>query len=170
MVGNMRQVRPPKRFLTSVGQDFPDGGRASSLIAAMTMNTYFEKSPGYLGFQPLRIPSGWCIEWNALYASHSIEAGDFGGSTVFSATNRGMRFNVDVAFRPEFDPNGHFELTVTYQPWPRNERGRRRRDIAFAFDANAKIVHSSQIQSFAALVEQLEIWIARCSVWVKEGH
>ena len=127
-------------------------------------------SPAYLGLQPLRIPAGWRIDWNTLDASKRVEDGAFGGSSLFNATNEGRRFQIDVAFRPEHDPAGKFHLNVIYQPWPRTERGRRRTDVPLRFDADAEDVHSVETASYAELVEQLESWIAQCSVWAREGN
>lgn len=134
------------------------------------MRDSFHKAPGYAGLQPLRIPGGWMVGWNTLYATSRADQGEFGGSTLFHAVHEGRRFNIDVEFRPEFDPEGAFHLTVLYQPWPRTERGRRRKEVPFQFDMDAEVVHQSETRDFAALVEALEEWIARCSVWVKEPN
>lgn len=132
------------------------------------MSSEFHKSISFLGLQPLRIPAGWKVEWNTLYATSSVERGEFGGSSVFLAMNEGRRFCITVEFRPEFDPNGHFSLLVEYQPWPRTENGRRKVDNPFKFDSSAEIVHSSETKSYSELVEHLEEWIGRCSIWAKE--
>lgn len=99
-----------------------------------------------------------------------VENGDFGGSSIFAATNDGRRFNIDVTFAPEFDPSGKFQLIVLYQPWPRTARGKRIQGLAFQFDDNAEEVHRFETNSFAELVAELEGWIARCSVYVREGN
>lgn len=129
-----------------------------------------EKPPYYLDIQPLRIPAGWRIGWNTLYLSSAAEPGSFGGSSLFRAVNEGRRFGIEVEFRPEFDPEGSFHLTVEYQPWPRTERGRRRQDVPFAFDATAETVHHSETPSYAELIDRLERWIAHCTTWAKEGN
>lgn len=134
------------------------------------MHDGFPGSPAYLELQPLRIPSGWTIGWNTLYASSSVEKGDFGGSSVFNATNPGRRFNIDVAFEPEFDPAGEFHLRVLYQPWRRTERGRRKGEAEFRIDSDAETIHSFATSSYSTLVAELERWIARCSVWAREEH
>ena len=72
-------------------------------------------------------------------------------------------------FRPEFDPNGRFIIEVTYVPYERTEKGRRR-DVPFARHAGDQVVHTFETRSYAELVEHLEQQIARCSVWVIEGH
>ena len=134
------------------------------------MHDAFADSPAYLDLQPLRIPSGWTIAWNTLYASASVEEGEFGGSSVFNATHPGRRFSIDVAFEPEFDPAGAFHLCVLYQPWRRTERGRRSREPEFRIDGDAETIHSFATRSYPTLVAELERWIARCSVWTREEH
>ncbi len=130
----------------------------------------YPRSPAFLGLPRLRIPSGWTIGWNTLDESMATDLSGIGGSSVFNATNHGRRFNVDVEFRPEFDVEGAFHLIVVYQPWPRTERGRRRKDVPFAFDGDAREVHRSETRSYAELLGRLEYWIARCSVWTIEGN
>jgi hypothetical protein len=131
---------------------------------------HFPRSPAFLNLQPLRIPGGWRIDHNGLHNDLRAEDGDFGGSSIFGAQNEGRRFSIDVTFTPEFDPEGEFQLTVLYQPWPRTEAGRRRTNLPFAIDINAETVHASATRSFEELVAELEHWIARCSVWTREGH
>lgn len=92
-----------------------------------------------------------------------------GGATPYNATNEARRFNIDVAFRPEFDPEGHFELTVVYCPWPRSQRGRRIGGRPLSF-LDGQVVHSFNTRSYSRLLQELEHWIARCSVWEIEGH
>jgi hypothetical protein len=134
------------------------------------MHDLYPASPAYRCLEPLRIPSGWRIAWNGLRSDLRAEKGEFGGSTLFHAVHEGARFSLDVTFSPEFDPGGSFHLTVLYQPWPRTERGRRRKDVPFAFDGDAEEVHSFATPSYAALVAELETWIARCTIWVREGN
>lgn len=130
----------------------------------------FPKSKAYLELQPLRIPPGWKIGWNDLNTGMAADLSGIGGSTVFYAKNEGRRFDIDIGFRPEFDPDGAFHLEVRYQPWPRTERGRRRQDVPFAFDGDAETVHEFETRSYPALIAELEHWIARCTVWTREGH
>lgn len=144
-----------------------DGTRAFRKSAGVFGDPY--TSTDYRELQPLRIPAGWSIGWNMLHRDKRVENGDFGGSSVFYATNESRRFVIDVEFRPEHDPEGHFNLTVQYQPWPRDPRGRRQNHLPFAFDAKAQLMHSVETQSYAELIEQLETWIARCSTWMVEG-
>lgn len=120
--------------------------------------------------QPLRVPSGWTIDWNMLMEiDPSPENAEwFCGSTLFSATNAYRRFWIDVEWRPEFDPDGTYRLRVEYAPWERNERGRRRKDAPLHF-RDSEIVHSFETRSRGELVHELEEWLARCTTWVREG-
>ena len=138
--------------------------------AAGIFHASYDQSPDYRELEPLRIPAGWTVGWNTLHRDKRIEDGDFGGSSVFHASNRGRRFFIDVVFRPEFDPQGHFYLTVEYQPWPRDARGRRNKNAPFAYTVDARLMHSEEIESYAELIENLETWIARCTVWTVEGN
>ena len=123
-----------------------------------------------LRMQPLRIPAGWHVTWNTLYVPAPGEEADFGGSSIFHAVNEGRRFVIDVMFRPEFDPDGPFHLAVTYQPWPRTERGRRRTAVPLRIGEDAESVHDFETRSFQELVAELESGIGRCSGWQREGH
>lgn len=139
-------------------------------MSARPLHELFPNSPAYRELQPLRIPAGWLIGWNQLDIGMDADLADVGGSSVFNATNEGRRFNIDIEFRPEFDPEGAFHLTVIYQPWPRTGRGRRREDVPFAFDGDAETVHQFETRSYPDLVAELEHWIARCSLWQREGN
>lgn len=130
----------------------------------------YPRSPAFLELQPLRIPVGWKVGWNDLNVGMAADLGGIGGSTVFHARHEGRRFDIDIGFRPEFDPDGAFHLEVRYQPWPRTERGRRRQDAPLAFGPDAETVHEFETRSYPALVAELEHWIARCTVWQREGH
>lgn len=130
----------------------------------------FYDAPAYQDLQPLRIPAGWSVGWNQLDVRMRSDLEGIGGSSVFFATNAGRRFNLDVEFRPEFDPEGAFHLIVTYQPWPRSERGRRLKDAPLRFDADAEVVHRFETRSYAELIVELERWIACCTVWEREGN
>lgn len=145
-----------------------DGTRAFKKSAGVFGDPY--QSVDYRELQPLRIPAGWTIAWNTLHRDKRVEEGDFGGSSIFYATHAGRRFFIDVEFRPEHDPEGHFYLSVDYLPWPRDERGRRLQDRPVAPDASVQRMHQAEIATYAELVEQLETWIARCSAWAVEGN
>lgn len=139
-------------------------------MGASEFHELFPNSPAYRDMQPLRIPAGWLIGWNQLEVGMATDLAGVGGSSVFHATNEGRRFNIDVEFRPEFDPEGSFHLTVIHQPWPRTGRGRRRHDAPFAFTIDAETVHTFETRSYPDLIAELEHWIARCTVWEREGH
>ncbi|NYT41666.1 hypothetical protein HZY97_12915 [Sphingomonas sp. R-74633] len=134
------------------------------------MHELFPNSPAYRELQPLRIPAGWAIAWNELSTTGRVEDGYYGGSSVFYAVNKARRFAIDVAFSPEFDPAGCFHLNVIYQPWPRTEKGRRRQDLPFDFDDKAEDIHSFETRSYVQLIVALEHWIAKCTVWEREGN
>jgi hypothetical protein len=130
----------------------------------------YPNSPAYRGLQRLRIPTGWLINWNELNTDFKVENGDFGGSSTFCASHEGRRFIIDVEFRPECDPTGRFILSVIYVPYPRTERGARRKHVPFARGVDDRTVHSFETRSYDELIEHLEHWIARCTVWVIEGR
>ncbi len=98
-----------------------------------------------------------------------VEEGHFGGSSTFRARNESTRFIIDVEFRPEHDPSGSFFLQVEYQPYERTEKGRRR-DVPFRLNGDTELAHSYETRAYPELVEHLEHWIARCTVWMREGH
>jgi hypothetical protein len=129
----------------------------------------FPGSKAFLNMPALRIPSGWRVGWNGLCSEMEDDLTGIGGSTLYNAINEARRFNIDVAFRPEFDPEGAFELTVVYCPWPRSERGRRIKDQPLCF-LDGQVVHSFSTRSYRELLQVIEHWIARCSVWELEGH
>lgn len=117
----------------------------------------------------LRIPSGWMIGINGLY--EGIDAPDLPVSSVlFAAWNEGRRFRIDVEWRPGMIPAERFLLTVCYQPWPRDERGRRRKNVPFAFDMNEETVGTSKTESYSELLVQVEDWLDRCTGWCREGN
>ena len=120
--------------------------------------------------QPLRIPSGWLIQWNTLDEPDADDGYEEapGGSSIFSAVNEGRRFWIDVEWRPEFDPAGSIQLRVEYAPYERTERGRRRNTPLHFGDS--EIVHEFETRSHAELVRELDAWLWRCACWAKEGH
>lgn len=133
------------------------------------MQDLYPNSRAFRALQPLRLPSGWLIQWNTLYTDDEIESGEIGGSSVFRISHDQRRFVIDVAFRPEFDPSGRYVLEVVYQPWPRDARGRRLSG-PISWAGEQEIVHTFETREYAALVCEVEHWIARCSVWEREGH
>lgn len=121
--------------------------------------------------QPLRVPPGWRIDINNLVeldpTAENIDY--FGGSSMFSATHEPRRFWIDVEWRPEFDVNGEFRLTVQYAPWQRTERGRRMTNAPLHF-RDAEHVHTFTTRSRHALVNELHAWLFKCTLWVKEDN
>jgi hypothetical protein len=131
---------------------------------------FYPDSPAYRELVSLRIPGGWTVGINKLRVGMDADLTEVGGSSQFYASNPGRRFDIDVEFTPEFDPEGVFVMSVGYQPWPRSPNGRRRKDVPFAFDGHAELVHRFETRSFPELIRELEHWIARCTVWVREPN
>lgn len=119
---------------------------------------------------PLRIPGGWTVSINKLRHGMDADLTQVGGSSQFHAVNPSTRFNLDVEFMPAFDPSGAFVLTVGYQPWPRTPAGRRRKDAPFVMDADSELIHRFETRDLADLLRELDHWIARCTVWVREKN
>lgn len=67
-----------------------------------------------LDLQPLRVISGWTIEWNTFMESDpdSDDMSDFSGSSLLYAFNSHSKRAIDLAWRPEEDFNGEFLLQV----------------------------------------------------------
>lgn len=65
-------------------------------------------------FQPLRIPSGWTIEWNTFMESdpHPDNMSDFSGSSLLHAYNDHSKRAINLAWTPEEDFEGEFFLRV----------------------------------------------------------
>lgn len=122
--------------------------------------------------QPLRIPSGWRVNWNTLFeldpSAENIRRGYFGGSSLFAAVNEGLRLSLDVAWRPEDDPAGEYQLTVDCAPWPRTASGRRRKDLPLDF-REARVVHEFRSRDRAELVRVLEAALVSRSEWVEHS-
>lgn len=117
-------------------------------------------SKAFLELPALRVPAGWRIALNDL--SDQLDPGLCDpDSVLFSATNAATRFEIEVI--------GGFHLRVSYAPWPRTERGRRIADQPLEF-LDGEVVHALATEDYAALIADLQHWIARCSVWVREGN
>ena len=127
-------------------------------------------SRAYQELYALRIPGGWRVDWNTLSKTPDGDTGSADASAVFLATNEGRRFQIDVERRRDTRGVARFQMTVSYQPWARSPSGRRVTNSRLQFDAHAEVVHSAQISSAGDLVQELETWIARCTMWVREGH
>lgn len=72
--------------------------------------------------QPLRVPAGWIIGWNTFWGME-IPADGFSGSSLLYCLRHDRRLVIDVEWRPEFDPNGHYGFQVQRQPASREEPG-----------------------------------------------
>lgn len=122
-----------------------------------------------LTLAPLRVPSGWMIEINGLY--EGLEQDNPSVALVmFSARHEGRRFRIQVDALPERDHDGGVVLVVYYQPWPRTDRGRRRRDVPFAFGPDEETVEIFRTRSYGELLDRLHYWLDRCAVWCREGN
>ena len=64
--------------------------------------------------QPLRITSGWTIEWNTFMEKdpHPDDMLDFSGSSLLHAFNQSSKRAINLEWRPEEDPDGEFILRV----------------------------------------------------------
>lgn len=135
-----------------------------------TMDERFPSSIAFLSLVPLRIPAGWLIAINSLDDDrlHPDLTGYEG--TIFHALNAGNRFVLDVEARPDDDLKTLYTLTVEYEPWARDERGRRLPEKSFHLSGAAELVDTFNTANAKDLLARLEYWIARCTVWVKEGN
>lgn len=110
--------------------------------------------------QPLRILPGWKIGWNTFFevdpTVENVNAGFFGGSSLFHATNKQLRLSVDLEWRPEDDPDGEYILSVEYAPWERNQKGRRLKSKSIDF-RDAKVVYKFKTRNRKAIVKELEL-------------
>jgi len=64
--------------------------------------------------QPLRISTGWQIKWNTFYEIDPKEGLEsfFGGSSLLQLQNTHLKKYIDVEWRPEFNINGEYFVTV----------------------------------------------------------
>ncbi|MBA4062176.1 MAG: hypothetical protein C0501_00395 [Isosphaera sp.] len=123
--------------------------------------------------QALRVPAGWSVGWNTLFevdpTPGAVAAGFFGGSSLYQATHGGRRLTIDVEWRPEDDPGGHYRLRVLYSPWGRTGRGRRV-DSGELIPAWDEPYHEFTTASRSELVRELEEWLRRCTGLVVEPN
>lgn len=103
--------------------------------------------------QPLRIPAGWTIGWNTFHAI-PIPADGFSGSSLLYLLRHDRRLVIDVEWRPEFDPNGHYNYYVQRQPLRTDEPA----------DNDDEILASAQSRSREDVVAWLDTWLARSLV------
>ncbi len=64
--------------------------------------------------QPLKIPSGWSVEWNLLTETDPTKANihEFTGSSLLLLNSSSRLKAIDVSWRPEGDISGAFQLQV----------------------------------------------------------
>jgi len=98
--------------------------------------------------QPLRIPAGWTIGWNTFQAIE-IPPDGFAGSSLLYLLRHDRRLVIDVEWRPEFDPNGHYHAYVQRNPLPTDE------------SPNDDTLDSSESRSRETIVAWLETWLTR---------
>lgn len=69
-----------------------------------------------MNLQPLKIPSGWNIEWNLLTETDPTEdtIHEFTGSSLLLISSHTRLKAIDVSWRPEGDINGAYQLQVIY--------------------------------------------------------
>ncbi len=100
--------------------------------------------------QPLRIPAGWTLGWNTFQAIE-IPPDGFAGSSLLYLLRHDRRLVVDVEWRPEFDPNGHYHYYVQRNPLRTDEPS----------DLNDDVLDSSESRSRDDVVRWLDTWLAR---------
>ena len=69
-----------------------------------------------MNLQPLKIPSGWSVDWNLLTDTDPTEdtIHDFTGSSLLLISSHTRLKAIDVSWRPEGDINGAYQLQVVY--------------------------------------------------------
>ncbi len=59
--------------------------------------------------QPIQMPAGWIIGWNTFW-DMEVPADGFSGSSLLYCLRHDRRLIIDVEWRPEFDPAGHYHF------------------------------------------------------------
>ena len=69
-----------------------------------------------MNLQPLKIPSGWTVDWNLLTETDPSEdtIHEFTGSSLLLISSHTLLKAIDVSWRPEGDTNGAYQLQVIY--------------------------------------------------------
>src|SRR5688572_25204926 len=98
--------------------------------------------------QPLRVPAGWQMGWNTFQAIE-VPADGFAGSSLLYLLRHDRRLVIDVEWRPEFDPNGHYNYYVQRQSLRTDE----------TFDD--EILDSGESRSRDDVVAWVNTWLAR---------
>lgn len=111
--------------------------------------------------QPLRIPHGWSVHWNALYeiepTPENIRAFLFTSSSLLSAVHSQRRVLLDVAWMPPDEPTGRY-VVVTYQaPQARSSNGRPQGANEFNYYRDGIVASTFETALRAELVEYLEL-------------
>lgn len=77
-----------------------------------------------MSIQPIRIPGGWKVDVNTLPETQPTEATieAFTGSSLLMLSHADANLIIDVFWRPEYDPNGNFELKLIPRLEEYNER------------------------------------------------
>ncbi len=71
--------------------------------------------------QPLRIPAGWSVSWNAFHEEEPTEANVLAFSgTLFAAEHRGAKVAIDLEWSPKNVEEGRF--VVAYVKYARYEK------------------------------------------------
>lgn len=67
-----------------------------------------------MNLQPLKIPSGWTVEWNLLTETDPTEDAihQFTGSSLLLISSHTRLKAIDVSWQPEGDINGEYQLQV----------------------------------------------------------
>ena len=122
--------------------------------------------------QPLRILPHWTVDWNTLFeldpTEENVRAGFFGASVLFGATSTLFRSSMILEWWPKDDPTGRYHLTLYYVQWERNERGRRRKNVALDFH-NAKVVYEYDTPSRTEAVAMIESVFRDCSKYQEQN-
>ena len=69
-----------------------------------------------MNLQPLKIPSGWTVDWNLLTETDPTEdtIHEFTGSSLLLISSHTLLKAIDVSWQPEGDINGAYQLQVIY--------------------------------------------------------
>jgi len=120
---------------------------------------------GDVPLQPLRIPAGWEVQWNILAelepTPENVAGKRFGGDASFYALHTSRPFFIDVAWRPEDDPEGCFVLLVLHSTGPVSPTGHLEREGRSSDWEHP--LHRAEIRTLHELVVELEKWLEWCS-------
>jgi hypothetical protein len=122
-----------------------------------------------VGLQPLRIPVGWRIDWNTLYAEDPTEPANAAGyycstANLFLATHAQRQQAIDVEWRVITDPltDGCYVMRVLRMVQSQPDADPRRSRPIDGLEVEwADPVHKFETVSRLALVAELEAWLAK---------